>query len=106
MKRSLDHSPLPCRDMATPRHSPSQGVQHIIQGEAMQRNRNSATEQTKPQRPMLRLRGEHPKWRLIHTLLWLHLGCGQGFQQVLHPGQATDITNDSEQLVATVEAAN
>ena len=35
-----------------------------------------------------------------------HLGCGQGFQQVLHPAQATDITNDTEQLVATVEAAN
>ena len=34
------------------------------------------------------------------------LGCGQGFQQVVHPFQATNITNDSEQLVAVLEAAN
>jgi hypothetical protein len=35
-----------------------------------------------------------------------HLGCGQGFQEVFHAPQATDIMNDCEQLVAAVEAAN
>ena len=37
---------------------------------------------------------------------WADLGCGQSFQQVFHPFQATNITNDSEQLVAAVKAAN
>ena len=37
---------------------------------------------------------------------WADLGCGQGFQQVFHPFQATNLTNDSEQLVAAVKAAN
>ena len=37
---------------------------------------------------------------------WADLGCGQGFQQVFHPFQATNIPNDSEQLVAAVKAAH
>jgi hypothetical protein len=37
---------------------------------------------------------------------WADLGCGQSFQQVFHPSQATNIPNESEQFVAAVKAAN
>ena len=37
---------------------------------------------------------------------WADLGCSDGFQQVFHAIQATDITNDGEQFVAAVKAAN
>ena len=40
------------------------------------------------------------------NFVWADLGCGQGFQQVFHPFQATNLTNGSEQLVAAVKAAD
>jgi hypothetical protein len=37
---------------------------------------------------------------------WTDLGCGESFQQVLHPLQATHLTNDSEQLVTAIKSAD
>ena len=50
-------------------------------------------------------RVEHPKVATGSRLAWDNLGCGQHMLPTdLHPFQATNVTNDTEQLVAAAQS--